>query len=203
MVNNVSFWRKERNLTQRELAAKLGCTPGSMSRYEKEDNRLTLPILRKIASALNVSVADLVMPVEAGGRRVVDIPELDVKLSGGSGSASTEESLSRVWAFDRDYVRSVGSEAKNMAIATVHGDSMEPKLNHGERVLIDRCDTDYTAGGIFAVEIGDNLMIKRLQPSPDGKSVIIRSENSAYEDLTKSPDDMRVIGRAMISLHRV
>lgn len=59
-------------MTLKQLADKIGVTEVSASRYEKEDQRLTLPLLHKIAAALDCGPADLLV-LESG------LPETPVK----------------------------------------------------------------------------------------------------------------------------
>ncbi|GHT19057.1 hypothetical protein FACS189429_6330 [Bacteroidia bacterium] len=49
--------REERGIKQEFMADKLEITQSSYGRLEKDDNRLTVPKLQKIAEALNVSVS--------------------------------------------------------------------------------------------------------------------------------------------------
>ncbi len=44
--------RKEKGITQKELAEKLGITQGAVSHFEKDDSRLTLKTCQKITEAL-------------------------------------------------------------------------------------------------------------------------------------------------------
>ena len=56
----VREWRERRLLTQRELAAKVGMTVGTINRIERGANRPRLSTLRRIAEALNVEADQLV-----------------------------------------------------------------------------------------------------------------------------------------------
>src|SRR5690606_30220453 len=47
--------REKRGLTQAELAEKLHTTPQTIGRYEKQDQRLDLPLLTKLARVLKCS----------------------------------------------------------------------------------------------------------------------------------------------------
>jgi transcriptional regulator with XRE-family HTH domain len=49
--------REERGIKQEFMADKLEITQSFYGRLEKDDNRLTVPKLRKIAEALNVSIS--------------------------------------------------------------------------------------------------------------------------------------------------
>ncbi len=52
--------REQRGLTQQQLGEYIGTTSVTISRYEKEDNRLTLPVLRRLAKVLHCRVSDII-----------------------------------------------------------------------------------------------------------------------------------------------
>ncbi len=56
---NIRRIRKEKSLTQKELAKMLDVSEPMVSQYEKKEN-LKLQTIRKIAHALNVSISDIV-----------------------------------------------------------------------------------------------------------------------------------------------
>ena len=60
MNNNIRRIRQARGLTQKELAAKLGCTDAAVSNYERAIRGLEYELLLKISEALDCSVNDLV-----------------------------------------------------------------------------------------------------------------------------------------------
>ncbi len=53
-------WRERRLLTQRELAERVGVTPGTINRIERGVHRPQLSTVRKLAEALGVHADDLV-----------------------------------------------------------------------------------------------------------------------------------------------
>ncbi len=57
---NVRKHRKMRGLKQYELAKKVGVHRSAVSKWESSDHSFTVSTLRRIATALNVSVVDLV-----------------------------------------------------------------------------------------------------------------------------------------------
>ena len=57
-------WRERRLLTQRELAERVGVTPGTINRIERGVHRPRLATVRRLAEALGVDPDDL---VEWGG----------------------------------------------------------------------------------------------------------------------------------------
>ena len=64
--NRVKVWREHRGLTSAELAAKAGIGQGYLSQIETRKRNGTMATIRKIASALDISVGDLI--VEQSGR---------------------------------------------------------------------------------------------------------------------------------------
>jgi ribosome-binding protein aMBF1 (putative translation factor) len=60
ITNRIAEVRRTRDISQRDLAAKLEVQPSTLSRWEKKDANLTLETLRKIAKALGCSVVSLI-----------------------------------------------------------------------------------------------------------------------------------------------
>lgn len=52
--------RSAKNMSQNDLAKRLGTTGQSVGRYEKEPQRLSVPLLRQIAKELGATVAEIV-----------------------------------------------------------------------------------------------------------------------------------------------
>lgn len=52
--------RKERNLTQKELANKIGVTASTVTKYENGQLEPNIEVLNKIADIFNISISDLI-----------------------------------------------------------------------------------------------------------------------------------------------
>ncbi len=61
---NIRGIRKMRHLTQQEFSEKIGVTRASISRYESGDRTPPLPVLKKIAGVLGVTIDELVESVD-------------------------------------------------------------------------------------------------------------------------------------------
>lgn len=55
----IAEWREKRHLTQEQLAARVGTTKSSISRWETGERDITLGALGAIAEALSCEVTDL------------------------------------------------------------------------------------------------------------------------------------------------
>jgi len=70
------------------------------------------------------------------------------------------------------------------------GDSMEPKINDGDLVIVKKCREPKNGGIVVCVNEGDAL-IKRMQREDEG--TILVSLNSKYPPFTAA-EDFRVVG---------
>jgi len=86
----------------------------------------------------------------------------------------------------------------------VDGDSMEPTLRDGDYVLIDETTT-FGVNGIYAIQFGGQILIKRLQFKMDG-TVLIISDNTKYQNETFNPSEnqlpFQVLGLKVLSIQR-
>ena len=57
---NLKEIRKERGLTQGELAEKIGTNQNNISRYEKNEREPNLKTLKNLSSALNCTLDELI-----------------------------------------------------------------------------------------------------------------------------------------------
>ena len=60
MGDRIRYFRMKKNMTQQELAEKLGVNQCSISEYENDRTELTLPKLVRVAEALEVTIYDLI-----------------------------------------------------------------------------------------------------------------------------------------------
>ena len=57
----IKFWRKQRSLTQEQLAEKVELTPGFISLIETGKKRASLETLLSVCRALNITTNDLLV----------------------------------------------------------------------------------------------------------------------------------------------
>lgn len=155
----------------------------------------------RIAEALDVSLEWLAsgqgQPNGAVGG-YLDVPIYDVRLA--AGAATFVDGAVRLGSmpFDPQMLRSLGrTSAEGLAVLEAEGDSMEPLIPDGARVLADLKDTRLREG-IFAFRLDDELRLKRLRRTTDGIEVL--SENPRYEpELLHGPvlDRFAIIGRVL------
>jgi phage repressor protein C with HTH and peptisase S24 domain len=92
--------------------------------------------------------------------------------------------------------RTFNLDLRSMALVEVIGDSMSPTADGGDVVLVDVRETRFRHDGIYVLHTGGDLAVKRLQRQPDG-TLMIRSDNPAYESYAVKPEEVNVMGRAL------
>ena len=134
------------------------------------------------------------------------IPEVNVRASAGPGSNHDElVETEDVWLFSDNVIRhEFRARAENLIILTISGDSMEPLLSSGDRILIDKSKTVPVPPGIFVVWDGGGLVAKRIEHVPKSKpaTLRLRSINPDYQDYERREEDVRIIGRVVWATRR-
>lgn len=106
-------------------------------------------------------------------------------------------------AFVRDELRLTFGRTEIIAI---RGDSMEPDLRDGDRVLIDRTDTNLRQGGIFAVSDDGEIIVKQVELLRDSQppKIVCTSRNERYRPVTLTLDGSTfIIGRVAARISRM
>lgn len=124
------------------------------------------------------------------------IPQVRGEIGAGGGLVPDNTVELKV-AFRRDWISRKGNP-DGMSIIRVSGDSMEPTLLSGDLVLVDH-GRNYMdpQGGIYALAIDNQIMIKRLQPVQTTGWIRIISDNPRYETYEADPEKVRVNGKVI------
>lgn len=126
------------------------------------------------------------------------VPKLAVGASAGAGAIGEGEALAGRVGFDEKWLRQLGVEPGNVSLIRVEGDSMQPALNDGDDIMVDRGATlKPLRDGIHVIRIDGALMVKRLARAPGGRLSIL-SDNAAYPSWPdRDPSDVEVVGRVV------
>jgi phage repressor protein C with HTH and peptisase S24 domain len=172
-------------------------------------------VVSKLAKALGCSVADLTgertarRTAAAADPNVVTISELDVHVAAGQASAddvgqlmAAHEQAAVVGVHTypvNSFREAYGIDPGKIRILAVRGDSMEPRLWAGQRVMVDIDDKTPSPPGIFVVWDGLGLVIKRVEvvPGSDPLTVRITSANPAYQPYERTLEEAHINGRVV------
>lgn len=191
------------------FASRYGIHANTLARYEQGERTPDLTFLRELAADYHASW-DWLMDDESGATRdkpnrvaappdYVMIPLVQARLAAGAGSLETDATPTAQYAFRAEWAHSRG-QPDRMVLMSVAGASMEPDICDGDMVLVDQSQTDVLVGRIYAVGIGDAVVIKSLDVLP-GK-LLLRSANAQYPPVEIDmrgdlADDVRIIGRVI------
>lgn len=130
----------------------------------------------------------------------INLPCLNIRGSAGPGNEVLEERVLGHFQVSRSWVRNVlNCEPGKVDIIFVDGPSMEPTLQDGELVLVDRRCDQFDNDAVYVIQYDGHLRIKRVQLLFDG-GVIIKSDNPRFEPefLTQEQaEHLRVIGKVL------
>ncbi|GAA3681277.1 hypothetical protein GCM10022398_26410 [Acetobacter lovaniensis] len=111
---------------------------------------------------------------------LMHIPGYDIELSVGHGISSVyaEESVS--FQISTSLLpEHLKTRSRRLVSFTVRGDSMEPVIFSGDSVVFDLMDKDIFTGGVYALRVGDQLLVKRLSLRANG-NLLVMSDNPRY-----------------------
>lgn len=178
MPNRIREKRQAAGLTLQDVADKLGTTAVTVSRWEREPQRVTLPILDKLAGAIGCRREELLSAVGLTTNTV----------SFGDGVMETMATF-------------YGLPAESLAVVKVVTDSMEPTLLKGDSCIIDKSISWVDNAGIYAIAMNGEARMVRCQRRING-GVRILCDNEKYKfDETCTDEDVKVIGK-VIGLNR-
>lgn len=127
------------------------------------------------------------------------IPHLDVEVSVGHGREVFDESEIGRFAFRKDWLRQEGLNINDLSLVTVRGDSMEPTIQDGSLVLVDRSQQKVNDDAVYVMRVNNHLVAKRLQIDFTG-GAYIRSDNVKYEPQHLDADQVKslhIVGRVV------
>ena len=175
------------------LAAFLG-VPEESLRPAKTESAVE-PALPQVVAAASVSAMGGGMPGFS------QVPELDVRASAGHGAFHEgDEEIKAVWMFPDAVIRhELRARSANLRIITIDGDSMEPLLASGDRVLVDTSQRVPAPPGIFVIWDGLGIVAKRIEhiPTVEPSRIVIKSVNPIYGDYERPTEEVNIIGRVI------
>jgi len=120
----------------------------------------------------------------------------DIRASAGGGAEVFDENFETLTVDEKIMHNMVGMGNTELEAIHVDGESMEPTLQDGSIVFLDRTQTNINKNGIFIAATTGGLFIKRIQQRADGMIELI-SDNSMYPPQTISPDEVTIVGKVV------
>ena len=151
------------------------------------------------------------MPAGLPGAPLAAIPEVTVEVSAG-GAAITEEFVDEAarWHWPENMIRhEAGAAPENLRILRVRGNSMEPEMREGDRVVVDVSRRLPATGETFVLWDGNGLVVKRVDAvhagagDEDGPPRIrLISANPDYAPYSCFARDAHIVGKVLWVVRR-
>jgi len=210
---NMTMWyerlrlrMKERKVTQEKLASILNISQGSVGHYVSGRRNPRKEVMEKIADELEVSLDWLAGKTDTppiDKRDFYSVPVLSAATAAYKIIKEDEEPMGFA-PVSTDWMRNHNLTASDLCVCIVEDDGMSPKLNTGDKVVIDRGCTNFTNGDVFALLVNDKLHIRRVVKRYDNSWTVSSDNNSPiYRDETLNADiqnEVQIIGRVMLAI---
>lgn len=195
--------RKKAGLSQVQFAEKLGLNARTYASYERGERDISTALLLNICKELNISsdrlLGNPVEPPEKNNLEVVPPPDAIVRIPVIGRVAAGLQCFADMQI--EEYApcdASLIHTGYDYVYLRVTGDSMEPELHEGDKVLVQVRDT--VESGDYAVVIvdGDDGLVKKIEYSKTQLTLI--SENPYYPPRRFQRDEMnrvRIFGKVV------
>ena len=173
-----------RRAIRKEIREDLAALPRLLPTVAKND-------LEDIGALAVATVGDGATGAPAA--RLVQMIEMEAAAGGGAYNLDEAPVAGPVW-FRRDWIDSRGIDPMQAVIISVRGDSMEPTLPAGCKILVDRHRRRRHVGHIYVITMPDGLVVKRMGRGEDGGWLLVSDSDSPDWPDMPWPDDAVVAG---------
>ena len=186
--------RVKKNISQEDLANILSVNRATIANYESGRRALTIDKLEELLNALDTSLADFFNSnnLEKTGVKPQEVRKIPIlsDVSAGYGKEALEEAT--------HWIKLPASIARNATFGTfVAGDSMEPKINDGDLLLVQGTP-QLDSGEIGVFLLNEKVYCKRFHYNPITKELVLKSLNTIYKPMhIDRDDDFRIIGKVV------
>jgi len=120
----------------------------------------------------------------------------DIRASAGGGAYGFDEAYETITLDEKIMHNMVGQGNTELEAIHVDGESMEPTLQDGSIVFVDRSQTNINKDGIFIASTTTGLFIKRIRQRADGMVELI-SDNKIYSPELIAPEEIEIVGKVV------
>lgn len=183
--------RSKLQMDEEDFAAWLGISPRALAAYERNQRTPSFQVLERLIAAYPLNAfwlltggAQMVWRGEPSANEAIH-PGVYARLPYrrkapvGGGGAQEETSLDPV-IFKRDWLREeLNARPEDLFLMFMEGDSMVPTLRPHDLLLVDLRDHRFFAEGIYLLQQGEMLLVRRAWPKEPGVVDLI-SDNPFY-----------------------
>lgn len=181
--------RQRCQLSMEALAKRVGTSASQINKLEKGERRLTEEWLHRLATALECAPGDLLNNPSSrglsapagGGAEFVDLPVCSLSSMDTDGPAAGIGRYLYRTTFRRDWLQPVSNvPARDLVVYVVATDALEPTIRSGAYAVAEPVNNGLCGDGLYVVEMGGSLAIRRITQIPGGDRLSVRADNPAY-----------------------
>ena len=195
----VAVKAKRNNWLSRRVASGSGALEYHISNFHEDAKK---EIFEKLVTLPKGNVSR-VMPIDA----VADwcsLPVYDVHAAAGAGTLVQSEYQIGTFQIPCELLHEYGLNEENSSIIFVDGDSMEPTLNHKDKLLVDISEQHHPASsGVYVIRIDDAVYVKRLYWDIENGLYNVISDNLKYASFKidhTNGRNFKIIGKAITTI---
>ncbi len=214
--DNILYLRKKKKLTQEQIAEKLGVGRTTITNYEAGTSEPSYELLSKLANILDVGVGELLdvnltnkkyptnndqfnYVAEPDGEYIAQqIPLIPQSAKAG---LNTFDICVYKGQIDQYFKVPILNQAADFAIK-IEGDSMSPKYAAGTYVICKNITgvLDVRWERVYLILVNHAPMLKRIYPSQNAETLILRSDNQLYRDIEVLKNDINSIAEILATV---
>ena len=190
--------RKDNNLTQAELAKKLGVATSTVGMYERGQREPDFETLEKIATCFSVNMNTLLGKEEAFSESKNSIVGIKIPVLGKVAAGIPITAVENI--LDYEEISSEMASSGDFVALKIQGSSMEPRMYDGDVVIV-RVQSTVEHGEVAVVMVdGSEATVKKVQFLSNG--ILLQPFNPSYEPIFYSKEDVenfpvRIFGKVV------
>lgn len=96
------------------------------------------------------------------------------------------------------------AQPEHIKILKFAGESMMPTINPGDMIWVDTSYSAPAADGLYLINTGNDIAVKRLQTNPFDNSIEVSSDNKAYKSFNiTNLKNLNICGKVIFISHRL
>ena len=140
------------------------------------------------------------------GAPLVAIPEMAVEAAAGPGALNEEFATEKArWFLPEGMIRHEGdADPDSLRVLRARGDSMEPLISDGDRLLVDVARRIPGTGELAVLWDGGGLVVKRVEMLPHSEPPRLRlhSANPEYEPYSCLAEEAHIVGKVLWTVRK-
>lgn len=179
------------------LSRALGRNPAYLQQFMKRGSPRLLAEADRARIARFFGVPETQLGGPADGSGLVEVARVDVGASAGPGRLVDREPRKAPGRFDRALLQQLGVRPEAASVIRVEGESMQPVLDDGDEILVDR-DRRHVGPrpGLYVLRLDGALSVKQLRAV--GGGIEVASANPAFPPpAIRLGGEVDVVGRVV------